>query len=104
MSILIKMEMPKNCKGCRFKGLKPYWDDDGDRHIGDACMLCGELVDAKIRSSVCQLVEVPKHGDLIDREALMEKAFRYQVHGKPKLKVVLASALRDAPTIIESED
>ena len=32
---------------------------------------------------------------------LMEKAFRYQIHGKPTLKVVLASALRDAPTIIE---
>lgn len=72
MSILIRgMPMPKNCKGCRFKGPKPYWDDDGDRHIGDACMLCGELVDAKIRSSVCPLIEVPKHGDLIDRSMML---------------------------------
>ena len=57
----------------------------------------------KEKSEHCPLIELKPHGRLIDADALMEKAFRYQVHGKPTLKVVLASALRDAPTIIEAE-
>ena len=70
------------------------------------CCLLGKDLDHDIyigRSSDCPIVEIKPHGRLIDADVLMEKAFRYQIHGKPTLKVVLASALRDAPTIIESE-
>ena len=84
-----KMQVPETCGKCLDVG----WHYVFDCHI-DEC-------DTRMQS--CPLVEVKPHGRLIEANALMGKAFRYEIHGKPTLKVVLASALRDAPTIIEAE-
>ena len=71
MSILIKgMQMPKNCMDCplfesryHFHGChaKPESFNDMDMwdFVGD-------------KPSWCPLIEVPPHGDLIDRDALMK--------------------------------
>ena len=53
MSVLINMEMPKNCCACP---LRLAW--------------CIERIYMVKRPERCPLVPVPPHGDLIDRDAL----------------------------------
>ena len=97
MSILIRgMKMPETCGSCSFFEM-PHQDYPYCRLTNN------DIYDWGKKQKNCPLIELPPHGRLIDADVLMEKAFRYQIHGKPTLKVVLASALRDAPTIIESE-
>ena len=61
--ILIDMEMPKSCCECKIK----QWDieDDFCPFTGIICLNIG-------RQNNCPLVELPPHGDLIDRDALGE--------------------------------
>lgn len=64
MSVLIKgMELPASCSECDLES------------IGRCCALGGATLPAGFRGELtrhydCPLVEVPPHGDLIDREAL----------------------------------
>lgn len=88
MSILIKMEMPKNCEECNLESFCNLWVD--------AKRMCGEnftdskaRVKATIRHPNCPLVELPPHGDLIDGDALIEEWDN--------------GLMDDAPTIIEAE-
>ena len=63
--ILVRgMEMPKHCIDCPCMV---------DKYGGDNCCLQSEEANAKIESwddmkSGCPLVELPPHGDLIDRD------------------------------------
>ena len=60
MSILIKgMEMPENCIDCF---AETY----------NECMATGKMVNSIGRPDWCPLVEVPKHGRLIDADKLTE--------------------------------
>lgn len=43
----------------------------------------------------CELIEVPKHGDLIDRDMVLEKAWDVET---------FVDAVKYAPTIIEAEE
>ena len=62
MSILIRgMEMPKSCTDCRF--LVDGWC---------YAALPGSKEERIRTSFYCPLVEVPPHGDLIDRDALIK--------------------------------
>lgn len=64
MSILINgMAMPKSCLLC------PFGDEFGK------CCVNAELEDAKELTHSCPLVELPDHGDLIDRDALNEAMY-----------------------------
>lgn len=71
MSVLIKgMEMPENCGCCDFS----LWDScSGDSR----CLFSGKYTSAATsdgkRNTDCPLVEVPSHGDLIDRSELLKK-------------------------------
>ena len=103
MSILIKgMEMPKSCYECRFAFDGMCIANRGRKNVG-------------ITNS-CPLIEVPKHGRLIDADAL-EELFREVIGNiskrdeiKPVLEhMVRASAMavemiKDAPTIIPAEE
>ena len=70
MSILINMEMPISCERCPMLD----WDLDyikckvTDRHF--KMTECWR----SIRVPDCPLVSVPPHGDLIDRDALLDTA------------------------------
>ena len=85
MSLLIRgMEMPKNCFICPFKNLE----------------ICDED---------CPLVEVPPHGDLIDRMALLE-SIKEARKKDPDVEDVytedyftVAEWLMSAPKVIEAE-
>lgn len=106
MSVLINMEMPKSCADCP---------------IGDS--LCCPLMPGvpalwkeytlalrtNRRHDDCPLVPVPKHGDLIDRDALEQDAQmrllecnKYDNQFQKPYEVMRAIAL--APTIIPAED
>lgn len=69
MSILIKgMEMPKNCWMCPFFEAVSCEEDSKDYR----CTRTGLYVFPKEKSVYCPLIEVPPHGDLIDRDALIK--------------------------------
>ena len=95
MSIIIKgMKMPENCTECRFGydgkcfAVKPFHRF---------------FVDDPFE---CPLIELPPHGDLIDRDALMKDGWKlykevmrmggYAIHEKPL-------DYQDIPTVIPAD-
>lgn len=76
MSVLIKgMKMPENCMECPFKGF------DRAKGKGNICTIDEEIslhavlegLDIKfVKMGDCPLIELPDHGDLIDRDELMK--------------------------------
>lgn len=46
-------------------------------------------------------IEVPKHGDLIERDKLREKEF---IHAGDAYAVIMSRDIRNAPTIIPAEE
>ena len=65
MSVLIKgMEMPKNCKECPFSDHEAWCLIPGDWRERYYCP-------DDERSDDCPLIEVPPHGDLVDRTELL---------------------------------
>lgn len=99
MSILIKgMETPINCRTCLFSG-----------YVGrglelNVCTFTGEhqLASSPERMSGCPLIELPPHGDLIDRDAL-------PIHGLSRrggewLMYTEADEIMNAPAIIPAEE
>ena len=116
MSILIKdMEMPKSCNECTMS-------------IEHACMINGNIISdywARLdRPTDCPLVELPPHGDLIDRDALYEKTAEWEAQALHMVEVTMndedttkwkrwstvliergafKSDVANAPTIIEAE-
>lgn len=109
MSILIKnMDMPKSCMYCPLNydciSCEVNHDVDFDFEGYD-----------KERHKDCPLVEIPPHGDLIDRDALMKQCemggncntCEHSSYGiwcdKGNEFVNVCEAISDAPTIIEAE-
>lgn len=99
MSVIIKgMELPKNCRKCLMR-----------EPLSDYCELLLRYLDGEelnSRDVDCPLVELPeKHGDLIDRGALILE------HFSPEHRIALSEAnktwmrkiINDAPTIVEAE-
>lgn len=67
MSVLIKMEMPNQCAGCKLWTLNHFKDT-----LQDICRVLERPVYPYSRDENCPLVPVPPHGDLIDRDALIK--------------------------------
>lgn len=110
MSILIKgMTMPKNCGECKFFAWK--------RGVGQHCAVDDRItfhatIDgmnvAYERNGNCPLIELPPHGDLIDRDALMKDGWLclhkevirmggYAIHELPLINPSI-------PVVIEKEN
>ena len=110
MSILIKMEMPKNCNDC------PLFESIYHYH---GCLAKPESInnmdmwdfEVGSRPSWCPLIELPPHGDLIDRDALnidISQSVRFSIaKNRPSAEMRGAFKVLDrlaiAPTIIEAE-
>ena len=73
MGVYINMEMPKSCTVCPFEN---YGDCYGGKV--KAIMDIDDYVYDGKRHPRCPLVNVPEHGDLIDRAALRE-SFRESI-------------------------
>ena len=98
MGVYIKgMEMPKNCMECEFTD--SIW-----------CSKTGQRIHSTTldRLPSCPLIEVPKHGDLIDRDALMKDGWLclhkevmrmggYAIHELPLINPSI-------PVVIEKEN
>lgn len=92
MNVLIKgMKMPKSCILC------PFGDEFGK------CCVNAELEDANELTHSCPLIELPDHGDLIDRDALMaHKGSAYDIDGHELYAVGTGTILR-MPVVIPAE-
>lgn len=91
MSVLIKgMKMPKSCYDCDMLELSGV--------VG-----CNHAYDTKNsdwgRALNCPLIELPPHGDLIDRDEQIERAWRLNL----STRELIAEMLKTAPTILEAE-
>lgn len=79
MSVLIKgMEMPTSCLkgGCPLDGFScQLWEDKYWSRVDSP---------EKMRHRNCPLIELPDHGDLIDRDALMESLADWQYTESPQ--------------------
>ena len=81
MSVIVKhMEMPKDCSECRLSDYRSLtgetWCYPADALIADNFRAIG--FDG--RPDWCPLVELPeKHGDLIDRNKLIENKFKNDI-------------------------
>ena len=117
MSVIIKgMKMPKCCAECEF-----HLTEDISFEIMHQCEIkTGYIDECDIHGFPydCPLVEIPeKHGDLIDRDWLMDgwmdlrnatkygnKTAEQQRHSYSTLMMYeIADAVDDAPTIFEAE-
>lgn len=93
MGVYIKgMKMPKSCAGCRFYGAYCYAKGDENTYS----------------TLPCPLVSVPPHGDLIDREWLVDIGLHLMNIAKND---DIANGVKwlwqyviEAPTIIEAEE
>ena len=111
MSILIKgMKMPESCLNC------PLETDYGTCGHFNGADYAEHPTGYSSRPVWCPLIELPPHGDLIDRDALSKsldslcdrvcqysKAQRKVMCGACPLGDAFAVVEDDAPTIIESE-
>ena len=100
MSILIKgMGMPESCEDCSAQIIDPTGGASG-------CAVNHSIILRKRgerRPAECPLVEVPKHGRLIDADELMDKIRRYGGGGLWS-EEELYFTVKDMPTIIEAEE
>ena len=93
MSILIKgMKIPENCILCPII----IWNDEDDY----VCPFSGISALNIGRQDDCPLIEVPPHGDLIDRDKLREKEYFNYADADA---VVMSRDIRNTPAIIPAD-
>ena len=113
MSVIVKgMKMPENCDVCRF-------GDWSNIHQTACCKLkdyepCFSDYNWSFktkRSTICPLVDLGKHGDLIDRDKVIPKLkfineAEHQIYGRESwgFTAKCIQAFDDVPTVIEAED
>lgn len=107
MSILIKgMGMPKNCIYCPMS----HWNKL-DEITGCEIVIGKKYVDKsdtgfwqEDRPKWCPLVEIPKHGRLIDADKLKADNPRHMNADVPYVtEVTVEEIIDDAPTVIEGD-
>ena len=101
--ILIRMEMPQSCSDCPMCydmiecTVSPlrFWYGRPENEQFDFC---------NERHPACPLVELPEHGDLIDRDAFRAENEYYlnREFINPKYEDTLDDLLKDAPVVIPS--
>ena len=105
MAILIEgMEMPRNCFGC------PLFDDVYTDADGDDDYRCGLGVPLDYYQASgetekdCPLIELPPHGDLIDRDAILKKCEFVCTDNDEDIRAVRYSIIENAPTVIPASE
>ena len=102
--VLIKgMKMPKECEYCMFAGL------GGAENEYYVCMFNGKWKDRDNhgRMESCPLVEIPTHGELIEKEELLaelELEWNACNDDTEFANKIVPNCIKDAPVIIESEE
>lgn len=111
MDILIKnMEMPSCCEECPFmkKVCDIYFTDKKTGvktpyHYVDSCSLTGSWFDPFSDDSPkpCPLIPVPEHGDLIDRDAVLNELKTHYKVGELAEVGEVACFISDAEVVLE---
>ena len=101
MSVLVKgMKMPESCLTCNLL------DWDGGYRCWVTQVLVGKILRNGERSADCPLIEIPPHGDLIDRKALLadttDMIHSMMVFGGAR--VYTSDAIKNAHTVIPAEE
>ena len=92
MSVLIKGVHKSNCIGC-------ICTDDNVEY----CWAAKRYIPMEAEPEFCPMVDLPDHGDLIDRDALMEhKGSAYDIDGHELYAVGTGTILR-MPVVIPAE-
>lgn len=101
MSILIKgMEMPKSCYECPF-----FVKSSSPKHPFVDCKIIGQLGDVFNAISIpidCPLIEVPKHGRLIDADEFLNRAFGTGLFCEDDMRL-LGELVGGSPTVIPAD-
>ena len=101
--LLIKgVKIPKTCNECQstlglFCNECPLFKDFPKEYMSESEIL------QHTRLSDCPLVEIPSHGDLIDRDELMD-VIGHKFHDKAPSGTDVLLQLVFAPAVIESEE
>lgn len=100
MSVLIKGAKPPN--GCRWC----YFSEDSKCALIVGCDF--DDTNGWKRRKDCPLIELPDHGDLIDRDELMMKMWEASAYAPNhcswvNARVVFAKDVEDAPVVIPAE-
>lgn len=93
--ILIRMKMPKCCCCCPCFNDEYYYCQAADIDLG--------RIQVESRHPNCPLIEVPPHGDLIDRDVLY-KEFESIGWFNNADRDIAEDALLDAPTILSASE
>ena len=114
MGIYIKgMEMPKNCHDCEMSALVDVSDG-----LAYGCQALKEMIfNDRERLPDCPLIELPPHGDLIDRNELLADVRQSVVFShRPSIGEMqlaceelrgankIIDRIKVAPIVVESED
>lgn len=107
MSVIIKgMEMPSECITCPLCQYYPMIGETRCRRTGEVLASGFGTIKFNGRSEHCQLVELPeKHGDLIDRDALIAKCGDWYTEEGTETGFIgtIEALLKDAPTVVGAE-
>ena len=104
--ILIRgVEMPRSCMDCRLN----YGEKRPEYCLTIVCKYSNGVVIPKVtgivgRLPACGILELPEHGDLIDRDAFRAENEYYMNREfiNPKYEGTLDDLLKDAPVVIPS--
>ena len=96
MAIYIKdMEMPKSCWECGIEQ-EGFWCGVLDGYQ-DTRRFANE------RRDDCPLIEVPDHGELIDKTALLAECEWANMDDDTDVRVVRCDVIKETPTVIPAE-
>ena len=111
MDILIKnMEMPRGCVGCTFDKVtytpRRIGKDTYSSYEWHECFVakkdCTRIVKSGKKPKWCPLVPVPEHGDLIDRDAVLNELKKYYKVGEIAEVGEVACFISDAEVVLEA--
>ena len=102
MSVVVRMEMPKDCGECRFRsdgwcyGIREFDPQPGP-------------LDFEKRPSWCPIIcSLPEgHGRLVDADAMDKRVYndiQISVFGSVKKMAAVRQIIEDAPTIVPAEE
>ena len=106
MSILIKgLIMPSCCDGCTFSDWSNLHQTASCKlHDYDPCFADYSREYTDKRAEFCPLIEIPEsHGDLIDRDALLDMVRDVNTDYYSEVLGVTVEDIDSAPTVIEAE-
>ena len=87
MSVLVRgMEMPKNCRECNFCNELNF---EGYLWFDFYCRAKDKSFDLdknKDKPDWCPLIEIPPHGDLIDKEVLYNKTAEWEAQAMARIE------------------